>query len=77
MIQPSTSTRVDVGLVLPHLATTERLESAQKFNALFTHRVRITAPAEVNDEFAAWLHAAYQRAGDEMARAPATAKISE
>jgi hypothetical protein len=64
MIQPSTAIRVDLGLILPHTPNTDRLESAEKFNALFTHRVRITKPSEVDREIADWLRDAYQRAGD-------------
>jgi hypothetical protein len=45
MIQPSTTTRIDIGLILP--ATTPAvgpLEPAAKFNPLFTHRVRDDRP---------------------------------
>jgi hypothetical protein len=64
MIQPSTSSRIDLGLILP--ATTPavgRLESAAKFNALFTHRVRITAAIDLDDELRGWLATAYELAG--------------
>ncbi|MFL5842686.1 MAG: DUF5655 domain-containing protein [Thermoleophilaceae bacterium] len=63
MIQPSTASRVDLGLVLPELSPTGRLESAAKFNALFTHRVRIAAADEVDPEVVHWLGQAYERAG--------------
>jgi hypothetical protein len=64
MIQPSTSSRIDLGLVLP--ATTPvagRLESAAKFNPLFTHRVRITTTADLDDELRGWLADAFALAG--------------
>jgi len=32
------------------------------FNALFTHRVRITAAGDLDDELAGWLTAAYTAA---------------
>jgi hypothetical protein len=64
MIKPSTATRVDLGLILPGRAATERLESAQTFNALFTHRVRLTTAAEVDEDVVRWLHDAYERAGE-------------
>jgi hypothetical protein len=62
MIQPSTTSRVDLGLILPDTPPSGRLEPAAKFNALFTHRVRINAPGEINDELIGWLSDAYQRA---------------
>ena len=60
MIQPSTTSRIDLGLILP--ATTPsagRLESAAKFNPLFTHRVRITAATDLDNELRGWLATAY------------------
>jgi hypothetical protein len=59
MIQPSTANRVDVGLILPPLPPTERLEAAGSWNRLFTHRVRLTQPADVDSELIAWLKDAY------------------
>jgi hypothetical protein len=64
MIQPSTTGRIDLGLILP--AATQaagRLEPAASFNALFTHRVRITAATDLDDELRGWLAAAYALAG--------------
>jgi hypothetical protein len=64
MIQPSTAGRIDLGLILPAgTPVTGRLESAAKFNALFTHRVRITAATDLDDELRDWLAAAYALAG--------------
>jgi hypothetical protein len=63
MIQPSTSSRVDVGLILKGFPPTERLETAGSWNALFTHRVRLTRPADVDEELIGWLKEAYDSAG--------------
>jgi hypothetical protein len=63
MIQPSTTNRIDVGLILRDHEPTDRLESAKGFNALFTHRVRIQTVTDIDDELCGWLHHAYQRAG--------------
>jgi hypothetical protein len=64
MIQPSTSSRIDLGLILPATTpATGRLESAAKFNQLFTHRVRITAAIDLDDELRGWLATAYTLAG--------------
>jgi len=64
MVQPSTTSRIDVGLILPATTpATGRLESAAKFNPLFTHRVRITAATDLDDEMRGWLATAYALAG--------------
>jgi hypothetical protein len=63
MIQPSTAGRVDIGLILKGLPANERLESAAGFNALFTHRVRVTDAAEIDTELTGWLKDAYDQAG--------------
>ena len=64
MVQPSTVSRIDLGLILQATTpATGRLESAAKFNPLFTHRVRITAATDLDDELRGWLAAAYALAG--------------
>jgi hypothetical protein len=64
MIQPSTSSRIDLGLILPGTTpATGRLEPATKFNPLFTHRVRITAVTDLDNELRGWLATAYALAG--------------
>ena len=50
---------VNLGLILPGVEPGGRLESAARWNALFTHRVRIASTAEIDDEVRAWLRAAY------------------
>lgn len=62
IVQPSTATRLDVGLILPGVAPTDRLEAAGSFNAMMTHRVRVGAAAEVDKELTGWLRRAYDRA---------------
>ena len=60
MVQPSTTSRIDIGLILPATTpATGRLESAAKFNPLFTHRVRIATATDLDDEFRGWLATAY------------------
>jgi hypothetical protein len=63
MIQPTTATRIDVGLILKGVPAAGRLEDAKKFNALFTHRVRITRESDIDAEFRRWLSDAYKAAG--------------
>jgi hypothetical protein len=63
MLQPSAAGRIDVGLIMPPgTSTTGRLESAAKFNALFTHRVRITTAGDIDAQLLGWLRAAYEAA---------------
>ena len=63
MIQPSGAGRIDVGLILKDVPADGRLESAAGFNALFTHRIRLTDPADLDTELTGWLRDAYDRAG--------------
>jgi hypothetical protein len=63
MIQPSTATRIDLGLILPaDVAPGERLESAATWNALFSHRVRISSADDLDPELQQWLRQAYAAA---------------
>jgi predicted transport protein len=57
--QPSTADRFDIGIKLKGEATTERFEAAGKWNPMVTHRVRITDPAQVDDDVMAWIGRAY------------------
>jgi predicted transport protein len=59
LIQPSTKTRVDVGLNLKGAKATTRLEKSGSFNSMVSHRVRISEKSEVNTELIAWLKQAY------------------
>lgn len=60
LIQPSTKTRVDVGINLKGSEPTERLEPAGSFNAMVSHRVRLSSADEVDAELVAWLKEAYE-----------------
>ncbi len=63
IFQPSTATRLDVGLNLKGQTPTDRLEAAGSFNAMVSHRVRLESTSDVDDEIEAWLRAAYDAAG--------------
>ncbi|MHA6288235.1 DUF4287 domain-containing protein [Maricaulis sp. CAU 1757] len=63
LVQPSTKTRVDLGLNLKGVEPAGRLEAAGSFNAMVTHRVRLSAPDEVDADVEAWLKQAYGAAG--------------
>lgn len=62
LVQPTTKTRVDVGLCLKGEAPGPRLEAAGSFNAMVSHRVRLEKPADVDAELIGWLKEAYGRA---------------
>jgi hypothetical protein len=62
LVQPSTATRLDVGLVLKGVPAKGRLEAAGSWNAMVTHRVRVTSAKEVDKELLGWLKAAYEEA---------------
>lgn len=61
LIQPSTATRVDLGLCLKGEAAGERLEASGSFNSMCSHRVRLGALKDVNAELRKWLKMAYER----------------
>lgn len=60
LIQPSTATRIDVGINLKGFAPTARLEASGSFNAMVSHRVRIESAADIDAELVGWLKQAYQ-----------------
>ncbi len=61
MLQPGAKW-INVGLILPKRPSDGRFEPAGKWNAMFTHRVRVTTPAEIDGELEGWLRAAYDAA---------------
>lgn len=62
LIQPSTATRLDVGIQLKGVAPSGRLEASGSFNAMVSHRVRVERAEEVDAELVGWLRQAYERA---------------
>ncbi len=62
IIQPSTKTRLDVGLNLKGVKPGGRLEASGSFNAMVTHRVRIEHVKDIDRELVGWLKAAYDSA---------------
>lgn len=62
LVQPSTKDRVDVGINLKGHDTTDRLEASGSFNAMVSHRVRVTSAKDVNAELKGWLKKAYDAA---------------
>ena len=59
IVQP-TGERLDLGIKRKGIDPHGRFEAAGSWNAMVTHRVRITDPAELDDEVFDWLKAAYE-----------------
>jgi hypothetical protein len=60
LIQPSTATRLDVGINLKGTPPSGRLEASGSFNAMVTHRVRLESVKDVDAELTGWLKKAYE-----------------
>jgi hypothetical protein len=60
ILQPSTSTRLDVGINLKDTPPQGRLEASGSFNAMVSHRVRVSKLSEVDPELMGWLEKAYE-----------------
>jgi predicted transport protein len=63
LVQPSTKTRVDLGLKFDHKPHAGRLETSGPFGAMCTHRVQLTDVKQVDKEVLAWIREAYNEAG--------------
>jgi hypothetical protein len=61
LLQPSTATQMDVGLILQR-PPAGRLEPSGSFNAMFTHRIKLAVLADIDDQVVAWLKEAYDAA---------------
>ncbi|MCB1691148.1 MAG: DUF4287 domain-containing protein [Pseudomonadales bacterium] len=59
LIQPSTKTRIDVGLKFNDRKPAGRLETSGPFGTMCTHRVQITDIAQVDDELMALIRDAW------------------
>ena len=55
--------RLDIGIKLKGVTPTARFEAAGSWNAMVTHRVRVTDPQQIDKEVLAWLKRAYEAAG--------------
>lgn len=62
LIQPSTRTRVDLGINLKGAPAKGRLEASGSFNAMVSHRVRLESKSDVDAELKSWLKKAYDAA---------------
>jgi hypothetical protein len=61
-IAQATTDRIDIGIKLKGAPFSEKFEASRKWNAMVTHRVRITNPKQVDKELIKWLQNAYEKA---------------
>lgn len=61
LIQPSTATRLDLGLNLKQTEPVGKLEASGSFNAMCSHRIRLGSVADIDAEVKHWLAEAYNR----------------
>ena len=57
-----TGARLDIGVKLKGVEPTDRFESAEGWNSMVTHHVRVNDPAQLDDEVLDWLKRAYENA---------------
>ena len=63
MLQPSTKTRLDLGLALPGVPATDRLRPAGSFGSeRISHRVALSKAEDLDDEVRGWMKRAYELA---------------
>lgn len=62
VVKPATKTRIDLGLKLKDVPTTDRLEASGPFGTMCTHRVRLTQIEDIDQQLIDWLKEAYNKA---------------
>ncbi len=63
LVQPTTKTRIDLGLKFNDRAHEGRLDTSGPFGSMCTHRVQLTSPDDVDEEVAKYLRDAFDEAG--------------
>lgn len=61
LIQPSTASRLDLGLNLKGVEPAGKLEASGSFNAMCSHRIRLSCSADIDDSVKHYLAEAYNR----------------
>ena len=62
IIQPSTKTRVDLGINLKGVPPAGRLAASGGFNAMVSHRIKLGKPADIDKQVVSWLKRGYDKA---------------
>ena len=62
LIQPSTKTRLEVGINLKDQEAAGRLEASRIFNSMVSHRARLASLSDIDADLLSWLKQAYKLA---------------
>jgi predicted transport protein len=62
IVQPSTKTRLDLGINLKGKAPEGKLEASGSFNSMVSHRIKLSHADEIDDAVIGWLKEAYELA---------------
>lgn len=62
IVQPSTRTRIDIGLNMKNDPGTSRLESGSIFNGMCSHLVKVQSVIDIDNELINWLYIANNQA---------------
>jgi hypothetical protein len=60
LIQPTTKTRIDLGLKLRNRPVAGRLESSGPFGTMCTHRIQLTDVSQIDEEVVGYMRDAYE-----------------
>ena len=63
IIQPSTKTRLDLGLNIKGVAASGNVEDGKSWNAMCTHRIKVEEEKAINKDLINWIKQAYDQAG--------------
>lgn len=63
LVQPSTASRIDVGINLKGVVPVGKLEASGTWNGMVSHRVKLITMADFNKDVKGWLKQAYEQAG--------------
>ncbi len=63
LIQPTTKTRIDLGIQLKGQNPTGKLEGGDMWNGMCTHRIQLMTVADADAEVLDWMKKAYEAAG--------------
>jgi predicted transport protein len=61
IVQPTTTTRIDLGLNLKGVDATERLEGGKVFSGMCTHKVKLSSVNDIDKDVINWLKQAYDQ----------------
>ncbi len=63
IIQPSTKTRLDIGLNIKGAPPSGNAEAAGSWNSMCTHRIKLENEKSINQDLFEWIRKAYDQAG--------------